>query len=157
MRRPKTESLDVASDLDPEVEPALDATHAARPTFAHASIVFVGGCGGVLARDALLHLTSSGRDAVPWMLVAINVLGAALLGVVVAAVLDPRPDATPWRLLLATGLLGGFTTYSSLVSSAIVAGHDGRLGHGFITLLGTAVVGVLAAMVTSRLCHRRIS
>jgi fluoride ion exporter CrcB/FEX len=70
--------------------------------------------------------------------------------VVVARVLDPRPRATSVRLLLATGLLGGFTTYSSLVSAAIVAGHDGRLGNGFVTLLGTSVAGVLAATLTSR-------
>lgn len=150
MRRMRDVWADAPYDLDPEVEPALDATHAARPTLRHALIVFLGGACGVVARDSLVRSLPPTRDAIPWMLVAINVAGAALLGVVVARVLDPRPRATSVRLLLATGLLGGFTTYSSLVSAAIVAGHDGQLGNGFVTLLGTSVVGVVAASLTSR-------
>jgi fluoride exporter len=142
--------LDAPPDLDPEVEPAPDATHAARPTMWHAAIVFVAGGCGVLARDVLLHVAPASRDAVPWMLVAINVTGAALLGVVVARVIDPHPRATKLRLLLATGLLGGFTSYSSLVTAAVVAGHDGHLADGFVTLLGTSVVGVIASMLTGR-------
>jgi fluoride exporter len=138
------------TDLDPEVEPQLDATHRARPTINHALIVFLGGAGGVLARYALLRSAPTTRDAIPWMLVVLNVLGAALLGIVVARVLDLRPGATSLRLLLATGFLGGFTTYSSLVSAAIVSGHDGHLGNGFVTLLGTAVAGVLAAGISTR-------
>lgn len=147
--------LEASEDLDPEVEPAPDDLHAARPTLAHASVVFVGGGLGVLAREGLLHATSTARDAVPWVLVSINIAGAALLGVVVATILDPHPRATSWRLFLATGLLGGFTTYSSLVSAAIVAGHDGRLSNGFVTLLGTSVAGVAAAMLTTRVCRMR--
>jgi CrcB protein len=83
------------------------------------------------------------------MLLALNVVGAALLGLLVARVLDPRPYAAVPRLLLATGVLGGFTTYSSLVSAAVVQGHDGHLAGAFLTLLGTSVVGVAAALLTS--------
>lgn len=147
---PRWSWTNAPTDLDPEVEPQVDATHRARPTFGHALIVFVGGATGVLARYALLRADPSGRDAVPWMLVALNVVGAALLGIVVTRVLEARSGATPLRLLLVTGLLGGFTTYSSLVSAAIVAGHDGHLGNGFVTLLATSVAGVVAAGTATR-------
>jgi CrcB protein len=150
VRRLRDDWFGTPYDLDPEVEPQPDARHAARPTPWHGLIVFFGGAGGVLARDALLRTAPTSHDAIPWMLLAINVSGAALLGVVVARVLDPHPRSTELRLLLATGLLGGFTTYSSLVSTAIVAGHDGQLGNAFVTLLATSVVGVVAASITSR-------
>ncbi len=137
--------------LDPEVEPAPPSGARARATAPHAALVFLGGAIGVAARDALLHAApAASRNAVPWMLLAINVVGAAALGALVARVLDPNPHAIGLRLLLATGVLGGFTTYSSLVSAAIVAGHDGHLGNGFLTLLATSVVGVGAAWLGSR-------
>lgn len=137
--------------LDPELEPDLDATHRARPTLPHAVVVFVGGSLGVFARDALVRATTTTANSVPWMLLGINVLGAAVLGFVVANVLDPRPHAISLRLLLATGLLGGFTTYSSLVSAAIVAGHDHRVGNALVIIVGTSIVGVAVAAVASRL------
>jgi CrcB protein len=136
-------------DLDPEVEPAPDATHPARPTLPHACIVFAGGALGVLARDLLLRAAPASPTAIPWMLVAINLVGTITLGLVVAHVLDPRPHIVTLRLLLATGILGGFTTYSSLVSAAIIAGHDGHAGVALAIILGTPVAGVLCAYVAS--------
>ena len=137
--------------LDPEVEPARDATHLARPTWRHAGTVALGGALGTLARDGLLHLAPAPPSGFPWMLAALNVFGALMLGLLVARVLDPRPRRTGVRLFFATGLLGGFTTYSSLVTAAILLGHRGRVPLGAATLVGTAVVGVAAAYLASRL------
>lgn len=135
--------------LDPEVEPAPDATHHARPTLPHAGLVALGGAFGTVARDGLLHLSPARHDGVPWMLVALNVVGAALLGLLVARVLDLRPAAVGVRLLCATGLLGGFTTYSSLVVAALLLEHTGHPAVAAVTLLGTLVVGVGAAWLGS--------
>jgi fluoride exporter len=129
---------------DPELEPAA-AAHHARPSLLHALAVLCGGALGTLARDLLLRAEPAARTSIPWMLVALNLVGAALLGLVVARVLDPRPSAVSLRLFVATGLLGGFTTYSSLVSAAVVSQHDGHAGVAVLTLLGTAIVGVGAA------------
>jgi CrcB protein len=136
--------------LDPEVEPDPDGLHHARPSLPHGLVVYAGGAAGVLARYELLALAPVGRDAVPWTLLVLNVVGAALLGLVVRRVLEPRPYNANLRLLLATGLLGGFTTYSSLVSAAVVQGHDGHVGGAVVTLLVTSVVGVAAAWAASR-------
>jgi|ERR1039458_1758709 CrcB protein len=138
--------------LDPEVEPAPDAAHHARATLPHALVVFVGGALGTLARDLLLRWHPATPNGFPWTLACLNVAGAAALGAVVARVLDPRPTRVELRLFFATGLLGGFTTYSSLVSAAIVTSHRGHVGVAVATLLGTAGVGVLAAWLGMR--HR---
>jgi len=62
------------------------------------------------------------RGLGPGRLLVVNVVGAALLGLLV-----PRGNASPTsrrrRAFLATGLLGGTTTFSSMVVAA------GRLGH----------------------------
>jgi CrcB protein len=139
---------------DPEVEPATDARSVPHPTAAHAAAVLAGGMLGTLGRDLLLRAAPARGLAVPWMLIGLNLVGAALLGVVVARVLDPRPERVELRLFVATGLLGGFTTYSSLVSAAIVRGHNDALGTAFLTLLGTAAVGVAAAWLGTLLRPR---
>jgi CrcB protein len=136
--------------LDPEYEPDPEARHHARPTLPHAALVAVGGTLGVLARELLLRAAPPAPYGVPWMLVGINVLGAAALGVLASRILDQRQGAVGPRLLLATGLLGGFTTYSSLVSAAVVDGHHNHLDVAFVTLLATSVVGVFAAWLTGR-------
>jgi fluoride ion exporter CrcB/FEX len=89
------------------------------------------------------------------MLVGLNLVGAAALGVLAARYLDLHPGAVGQRLLLATDLLGGFTTYSSLVSAAVVDGHHNHLDVAFVTLLVTSIVGVAAAFIAGR--SRRVA
>jgi fluoride ion exporter CrcB/FEX len=58
----------------------------------------------------------------PLRLLVLNVLGAGLLGALVAR-RGGSPTLQRWWPLVATGLLGGATTFSSMVVAA------GRLGH----------------------------
>ena len=87
-----------------------------------AAAVFVAGGAGALLRVVLVARAASavGLDA-PWATLAVNVLGSAILGVVVGALPDPA-DAR-LRLVLGGGLLGGFTTFSAFaVDTARLAG-----------------------------------
>ena len=136
--------------LDPEVEPAPDPTHRARATLPHAVLVGLGGALGTLGRDLLLRTAPSAPGSYPWTLACLNIAGAAVLGVLVARLLDPRPRAVGLRLFLATGVLGGFTTYSSLVTAALVASHANHVGVAAATLIGTAIAGVGAAWAGGR-------
>lgn len=109
-----------------------------------------GGTIGTLARDLLLGALPQGNYAIPWTLICLNIIGAALLGVLASRFLDLHPHRHGPRLFLATGVLGGFTTYSSLVSAAVVDGHHNHLDIAFITLLATSIVGVVAAWLAGR-------
>ena len=67
--------------------------------------VFLGGGLGAVLRFALTPLF-----AAPWGTMAVNAVGSALL----AACLHPSVGLSEaWRAGLCTGLLGGFTTYST--------------------------------------------
>lgn len=76
-------------------------------------LVALGSAIGGVARYGLDHGVSAlaGR-AFPWGIVVVNVLGCAAMGAVARALPTEGPHAH-WRLLLATGVLGGFTTFSA--------------------------------------------
>lgn len=70
------------------------------------------GLGGA-AGSVLRHLVSSAASAAlgegfPWGTLAVNAVGSAAIGVLASVGLQE-----PARLLLVTGLLGGFTTFSA--------------------------------------------
>lgn len=108
-------------------------------------LVFAGGAVGTLLRVGVLALTLGIPE--PVAMLAINVCGALLLGVLTGAV---RRHAV--RLLLGTGLLGGFTSYSAMILLA-QPGEDGAWwGLGLAAL--TVVAGTVAAGVGFRLGSR---
>ncbi|MBN9140052.1 MAG: CrcB family protein [Micrococcales bacterium] len=135
--------------LDPDVEvaeapPGPPAPVHLRP--AYLGVVFAGGAVGTAAREGL-GLLIPPTGGVPWAILAANLAGAFLLGVLLEALVRRGPDhgiRRTLRLLLGTGFMGGFTTYSALATdtaSLFGAGH-GWLGAAYA--LGTVVVGALA-------------
>jgi len=82
---------------------------------------------------------------------AINVVGAFLLGVIVAVLDGPRGVGggrrLRARLLLGTGFCGGFTTYSAVaVQTAELAG-DAEFAVAGAYAAATLVVGALATLI----------
>ena len=80
----------------------------------HLILVAAGGAIGA----ALRHLVNLGvlrlaGPALPWGTVAINVAGSFAMGVFVALMARKAGDGEPVRLFVATGILGGFTTFSA--------------------------------------------
>jgi CrcB protein len=110
------------------------------------SIVLIAGLGllggaGAVARF-LLDGAVSGRAgrSFPWGTLAVNLTGAFVLGALAAANLGA--DA---RRLVATGLLGAFTTFSTWLYESHRLGEDGRLRLGVANLLVSLVLGIGAA------------
>lgn len=124
-----------------------------------AGVVAIGGALGTTARAALEAAAPAAAGAVPWTTFAINVAGSFALGVLLDVLARGGPDEGRRRiirLLCGTGLLGGFTTYSTFI------GETERLLSGGATLLalGYAVASVLigvGAAVVGILMTRRLS
>ena len=104
--------------------------------------VALAGAAGAGARYGL-DLTFS-RDAhhVPWVTFAINVCGSFLLGAVVA-VLDAHPHST-LRPALTIGLLGAFTTFSTLSLETYRLLDRGHLVLASAYSLGSLAAGLAA-------------
>lgn len=91
------------SSVDPDVPPAPAALV---PLLL---VVALGGAAGALARYAVGVLLPHGSSSLPVATLVVNVVGCFLLGVLVAG----WPDARWLRPFLGTGVLGGFTTFST--------------------------------------------
>lgn len=118
-----------------------------------AGAVFVGGTLGTALRAGIGLIVAS-VHAVPVATIGINVLGAFALGLLLAT-LGRRGSDTgarrTLRLLLGTGVLGGFTTFSALaVDTAVLAGRGQPL-EAALYCAGTVLAGLAAAAAGSRI------
>ncbi|KUH35704.1 MULTISPECIES: FluC/FEX family fluoride channel [Streptomyces] len=108
--------------------------------------VALGGALGSGARYGLWLLWPTAPGDFPWATLWTNVAGCALMGVLTAA-LDASPRSHPHRLLrplLATGVLGGFTTVSAYALETRALLESGRTATALAYLGGTLVAALLA-------------
>lgn len=144
-----TDSRDDDLPLDPDVEVDDTATPAPLPVHlrpAYLALVFAGGALGTLSRY-LLALVIPAWGGMPLATFLVNVTGAFLLGWLLVALTHRGPDhgaRRTLRLLLGTGFLGGYTTYSAFAVDAdgLISSTDP--GLGLVYALATVVVGGLA-------------
>lgn len=120
-------------------------------------LVAVGGTVGTGLRYVVTRLGSQ-LTSVPVTTVLINLAGAFCLGLLLEALARRRPDEATLRLLLGIGLLGGFTTYSSLAVDVTALGGHGRwlaaVGVAAATVMGGALTAALGIALAARR-HRR--
>jgi CrcB protein len=111
--------------------------------------IFLGGCLGGAARIAIDELVTT-HGAVPWDIVAINVIGSFALGVVAARA--AAHGTRWWTPLVTTGVLGGFTTFSAI--AALQWTQNVSLAATVTVLAATTVAAVVAAAVGWRIGMR---
>lgn len=118
----------------------------ARTVLRHAALVLAGGTVGTAGRLALGLLMPEGV----WAVLLANVVGALLLGVLVARL----PQQTGLRVFLGTGALGGFTTYSALTVGAVELWQTTPLlALGYA--VGSVALGLTAALAGLLLGRQR--
>ena len=108
------------------------------------ALVAVGGAIGAVARYLLgLWIATRVGPDFPWGTFAINVSGAFLIGVVLglttAGVISPE-----LRLLLAVGVLGGYTTFSTFSYETLELLLDGNMLAFLLNAAGQLGGGLLA-------------
>ncbi len=111
---------------------------------------------GAMLRYAigLVFLTGLGTSAVPWSTYLVNATGCFAIGLI-ATMIDEGGAAGPgWRLLLVTGVLGGYTTWSTFSLDALrmaQAGDWGPAGLYVLLTIGTCLAGVTAGALLGRI------
>jgi len=83
----------------------------------------------------------------PWGTFAINVSGALLIGVVMQLA-QTRVGLSPYaRVFLATGILGGYTTFSAFAYETYLLSRDAFSLQSVLYAFGSVIAGVAAAFV----------
>ena len=115
-------------------------------------LVAVGGVLGSLARAGAGAALPHEPGTWSWSTLLVNAVGAAALVLLVGA-----GPSRPARLLLGTGLLGGFTTFSAFTVDAALLAEAGSpvlaaayVLVGLVTLVGGALVGLALSRAVRR-------
>lgn len=113
-------------------------------------LVGVGGAGGTLARVGVEAAIPLALDGWPWGTFLINITGAFVLAALLELLVLTGADSG-WRrrlrLTVGTGMLGGFTTYSSFMVEAALLGGTGR----YLTAFGYAGLSVVLGFTAAGL------
>lgn len=110
-----------------------------------ALIVAVGGALGSLLRHALgSSMARSAPAGFPWGTLLINVIGSFAIGVLLG-LSESRVGLSPeLRLMLVTGVLGGFTTFSAFSWEMLALLRGGQPAHAFGYVVCSVVLGLAA-------------
>jgi CrcB protein len=84
----------------------------------------------------------------------INVSGSFLIGLLMMLFLYRSTISTNWRLFLVTGILGGYTTFSSFEWETLFAIRSGAGAIAILYVLLSVVLGLLAAWLGALLATR---
>jgi fluoride exporter len=89
----------------------------------------------------------------PWGTLLVNLTGSFLIGVVQALAVDGLALGEDTRLFLATGILGGFTTYSAFSYETVALMHRGAWTTAWLNVVLTTsccLVLCYAGLLTGR-------
>ncbi|MEU9369611.1 fluoride efflux transporter CrcB [Streptomyces avermitilis] len=132
------------------------AWHGQAPVVA---VVALGGGIGGAARYAAALLWPAQPGGFPWTTFWVNVVGCAVIGVFMVVITDVWAARRLVRPFFGTGVLGGFTTFSTYavdVQKLVDAGHPRTaLAYLAATLLAALAAVWLAATAARRVLVRR--
>ena len=154
-QKDKVREDEILLDPDSDFDKAKDVK---KFTLSDVLCVFAGGfIGGILRHFAFSTLAKTTA------MLTVNIVGSLLLGFILeAVVLSGRQTqhTKAMRLLLGTGCMGAFTTYSTFiadVSSIIQAGHFGMALYLSLATVFVGLASALMGIVLARACKRERS
>ena len=116
--------------------------------------IAAGGVIGGSLRYATGQLIASSERGFPWSTFTENVIGCFVLAALMVYMVDVWRPQRYLRPFLGTGVLGGFTTFSTYANETRELLQSGELMIAFLYVAGTVVVGLLATVVGLRGARR---
>jgi fluoride exporter len=108
------------------------------------AVVAAGGVVGALARYGLGVAFPHPRGGFPWATFGVNVSGCLLIGALIVLVTEGFAAHPLARPFLGTGILGGYTTFSTAMVDTQRLWSAGAAGTGLAYLFGTLAAALAA-------------
>jgi len=108
-------------------------------------LVGLGGSIGSMARYAVSLLIRS--KSFPYATLSVNVIGSFIIGVVFAISIKEAGLSNNWRLFLATGICGGFTTFSAFSLENMELLQNGKIGMALSYIIFSILLGIIATFL----------
>ena len=100
-----------------------------------------GGIGSILRYAATLAINSK---YFPYATLCVNIIGSFIIGLVFDFAIKDETFANTWKLFLATGICGGFTTFSAFTLENMQLLQSGKIGMAFLYIALSVVLGIAA-------------
>ena len=108
-------------------------------------VVFLGsGFGGMLRHGVNVIVPRWLGVAFPYSTLVVNIVGSMVLGLLAGYFAVKADPGQGWRLFLATGILGGFTTFSAFSLDAVLFYERGEIALGVLYVIASVLVSAIA-------------
>jgi CrcB protein len=118
--------------------------------------VSLGGAVGTSARYGASLLWPTAPGTFPWTTLLVNMLGCAIIGVFMVIITDVWAAHRLVRPFFGTGVLGGFTTFSTYAVDIQRLIGEGRATTGLAYLAATMLTALAAVWTAANLTRRVI-
>jgi len=97
--------------------------------------------GGICRYLLSTFIQSKSTSLFPYGTLMVNLIGCFLIGIIFGF-FEKTQMSTEWRLLLVTGVLGGFTTFSAFSGETFNLIKNGHAGLAFLYVLVSIAAGI---------------
>lgn len=137
-------------DLGTDVEALLSPGERRARAVQVVAAVGCGGALGALGRYAISLALPTQVGRFPWGTFLVNLSGSALLGFVVICLIERFSSRRLARPLLATGVIGAYTTFSTYVVEGVLLVRSGHVVTAVTYVVASALLGLLAVWLGMR-------
>jgi CrcB protein len=108
------------------------------------AVALGGGVGAVIRFFVASTIQSAAWPGYPWGIFVVNITGGFAMGLIVE-LSALRMQLTPeMRAFLTTGVLGGYTTFSTFSLDSVLLIERGNYGSAAIYIVGSTLLSILA-------------
>ncbi|MFE9115035.1 fluoride efflux transporter CrcB [Streptomyces collinus] len=118
--------------------------------------VSLGGAVGATARYAASLWWATPPKGFPWTTLGVNIAGCAVIGVFMVVITEIRPAHPLVRPFFGTGVLGGFTTFSTYAVDIRRLIDGGQAGTGLAYLAATPLAALTAVWLAAATTRRAL-
>jgi fluoride exporter len=83
----------------------------------------------------------------PFATLSVNIIGCFIIGLVFAFSIKEEGISDSWKLFLATGICGGFTTFSAFSLESMGLLQSGKTGLALTYIIVSILLGIIATFL----------